>query len=105
MRDLPKQYNAPSISIQDTGPSGRELALLATAGSTITLTIAVSIAVLRVAQGVMWAIIILSAGAACQMVLSGIGIYHLYRSRGEALVIEAKATLIDARRGNREERV
>lgn len=96
MRSLPKQ--TPSITIQDNALTSKELIYLTTAASTLMITISVSIALWKVAQGVMWAIIILAIGSAGQMVLTGLGIYHLYHARGQALIIEAKASLTAARR-------
>jgi hypothetical protein len=90
----------PGTVIVDEGMSKRELALLATASSTLVISVAISIAVWRISTGLMWALIIMSIGSAGQMLLVGAGIYQKHRLSGQALVIEAegraKASTIQA---------
>lgn len=87
---MKRQDRSHDVIQVDEGLNGRELSLLVTAGSTLVITIAVSIAVWRISTGIMWALIILSVGSAGQTVLVGLGLFLRLRDQGRALVIEAR---------------
>jgi len=85
-----RQESPHDVVRVDEGLNGRELSLLVTAGSTVILTIAVSIAVWRISTGIMWALIVLSVGSATQTILVGVGLFLRLRAEGQARVIEAR---------------
>lgn len=80
----------PGTIIVDEGMSKRELALLATASSTLVISVAIAIAVWRISTGLMWAFMILSVGSAIQAILIGAGIYAQKHLAGQAMVIDAQ---------------
>jgi hypothetical protein len=99
----------PSVTIEEKGPSTRTIMTIAVASATVVLSIAVGVAVWRIASGIQWAVIILAAGYAGEMLFIGWGICRHYCALGqaarieaegkrEALITEAKAELANARR-------
>jgi len=86
-----------NVVIEDDGLNSREMVVLAVAASTLVVSIAVAIAIWRIATGIMWAMIVLSVGSASQMVLIGAGIYQRHRLTGRALLTDAQGRADAAR--------
>lgn len=80
----------PAITITDPGLSGREVIVLAVAASTVITAIGIAVAVWKISEGLMWAMIILAACNGAQTILTGIGVMLRYRDAGRAQVITAQ---------------
>ena len=91
------------VTIEDRSLSRNGLILVGGSIVTVVASVGIAVAVARVSTGLMWAAIILSVGAACNMVLSGIGVFVQQRFAGRAMLerakAEAKARLMEARHG------